>query len=130
LAWVRQRPYDPFSWRSNVSGGLLLFASSPATVGDSVGIILPLTEMGNIRDKRGLDFMTKIFGLIALAGLVVGIIGGHSVPGGLGKAVFGVFFILVFLAKLGDFWSAERPETTHDHGGLMGKGGHGHDHSH
>jgi hypothetical protein len=37
-----------------------------------------------------------------------------------------VFFILFFLAKLFGFWGAEKPETTHDHGGLMGKGGHGH----
>ena len=73
--------------------------------------------------------MTKIFGLIALIGAVVAAIG-HNNPivTGSGKAIFGVFFIMVFLAKLGDFWTAEKPESTHDHGGLMGKGGHGHDH--
>jgi hypothetical protein len=71
--------------------------------------------------------MTKIFGAIALIGLAVALIW-HSNPvvSGSGKAVFGVFFILVFLVKLADYWSTERPETTHDHGGLMGKGGHGH----
>ncbi|HEY6229090.1 MAG TPA: hypothetical protein VI282_18370 [Verrucomicrobiae bacterium] len=73
--------------------------------------------------------MTKIFGAIAILGAVVAAIW-HTNPviTGLGKAFFGVFFIMVFLAKLGDFWTTEKPETTHDHGGLMGKGGHGHDH--
>ena len=71
--------------------------------------------------------MTKIFGAIALLGVVIAILGHNSaVITGLGKAIFGVFFILVFLVKLGDFWNTERPESTHDHGGLMGKGGHGH----
>jgi hypothetical protein len=73
--------------------------------------------------------MTKIFGAIALLGIVIAVLGhNNAVVTGLGKAIFGVFFILVFLLKLADFWSAERPETTHDHGGLMGKGGHGHGH--
>jgi len=71
--------------------------------------------------------MTKIFGAIAILGLAVAIIAhDNAVVTGVGKAIFGVFFILVFLAKLGDFWVQEKPETTHDHGGLMGKGGHGH----
>jgi hypothetical protein len=71
--------------------------------------------------------MTQIFGAIAILGAVIAVIG-HNNPviTGMGKAIFGVFFIMVFLVKLGGFWSAERPETTHDHGGLMGKGGHGH----
>jgi hypothetical protein len=72
--------------------------------------------------------MTKIFGAIAIIGAVVAAVW-HDNPviTGLGKAFFGVFFILVFLGKLGDFWTNEKPETTHDHGGLMGKGGgHGH----
>lgn len=71
--------------------------------------------------------MTKIFGAIAFIGLVVALMWHHNpVVTGLGKAVFGVFFIMAFLVKLGDFWTTERPETTHDHGGLMGKGGSGH----
>jgi hypothetical protein len=71
--------------------------------------------------------MTKLFGLIALIGAVVAAIG-HNNPviTGMGKAIFGVFFIMVFLAKLGDFWTTEKPEDTHDHGGLMGKGGPSH----
>jgi len=72
--------------------------------------------------------MTKIFAAIALVGLVVGFAVDHSVVAGVGKAFFGTFFIATFLVKLGDFWNAEKPETTHDHGGLMGKGGHGHGH--
>jgi hypothetical protein len=71
--------------------------------------------------------MTKLFGLIAIIGLVTAIIGrDNPVITGLGKAIFGVFFIMVFLAKLGDFWTTEKPEDTHDHGGLTGKGGHSH----
>lgn len=71
--------------------------------------------------------MTKIFGAIAILGAVVAILfHNNAIMTGLGKAIFGVFFILVFLVKLGGFWSEEKPETTHDHGGLMGKGGHGH----
>jgi len=71
--------------------------------------------------------MTKIFSGIAILGIVIALVG-HSNPvvTGLGKAIFGVFFILAFLVKLAEYWTAERPETTHDHGGLMGKGGHGH----
>ena len=73
--------------------------------------------------------MIKIFGAIALLGAVVAAIWHNdAVISGLGKAIFGVFFILVFLVKLGTFWETEKPETTHDHGGLMGKGGHGHHH--
>jgi hypothetical protein len=73
--------------------------------------------------------MTKIFGAIALLGAVTAFVGHNNpVASGAGKAFFGVFFILVFMVKLADYWSAERPETTHDHGGLMGKGGHGHGH--
>lgn len=69
--------------------------------------------------------MTKIFGAIALVGAVVALIWhDQAVVNGLGKAVFGVFFILVFIVKLANFWTAEKEETTHDHGGLMGKGGH------
>lgn len=75
--------------------------------------------------------MTKIFGAIALIGAVVAVVmHNNPVMTGLGKAIFGVFFILVFLVKLADYWTTERPETTHDHGGLMGKGGHGSDHHH
>ena len=74
--------------------------------------------------------MTKIFGAIAILGVVIAAIF-HNDPviSGLGKAIFGVFFILVFLTKLAAFWVEEKPETTHDHGGLMGKGG-GHGHGH
>jgi hypothetical protein len=73
--------------------------------------------------------MTKIFGAIALVGIVVALLGhNNAVITGAGKAIFGVFFIMVFLAKLGDFWTTEKPESTHDHGGLMDKGGHGHGH--
>ena len=72
--------------------------------------------------------MTKIFGVIALVGAVVALIWhDHAVINGLGKAIFGVCFILVFLVKLSIFWDTEKPETTQDHGGLMGKGG-GHAH--
>lgn len=71
--------------------------------------------------------MTKIFGAIALLGLVVAVIfHNNAVVTGFGKAIFGVFFILVFLVKLADAWTNEKPESTHDHGGLMDKGGHGH----
>ena len=72
--------------------------------------------------------MTKIFGAIAILGAIVAAIWhDNAIITGAGKAIFGVFFILVFLGKLGDFWTTEKPETTHDHGGLMGKGGgHGH----
>jgi len=70
--------------------------------------------------------MTKIFGLIAIIGAIIGAVSTSAVVVGMGKAIFGVFFILVFLIKLADYLSAERPESTHDHGGLMGKGGHGH----
>jgi hypothetical protein len=80
------------------------------------------------KQKERLEFdMTKIFGVIAVIGLAIALIAhDNAVVTGLGKAIFGVFFILVFLSKLGDFWTQEKPETTHDHGGLMGKGGHGH----
>ena len=71
--------------------------------------------------------MSKIFLAVAIVGLVIGFVfHKHPVIDGLGKAVFGVFFILFFLAKLFGFWGGEKPETTHGHGGLMGKGGHGH----
>ena len=90
--------------------------------------ILTLQDGRFLRKKSGSNFdMTKIFGAIAILGAVVAAIW-HNNPviTGLGKAFFGVFFILVFLGKLGDFWTTEKPETTHDHGGLMGKGGHSH----
>jgi hypothetical protein len=90
--------------------------------------ILPLRGRTFLSKKNGSNFdMTKIFGAIAIIGLVLAIVA-HSNPvlTGVGKAIFGVFFILVFLSKLGDYWIEEKPETTHDHGGLMGKGGHGH----
>jgi hypothetical protein len=75
--------------------------------------------------------MTKIFGAIAILGAVVALLfHNNAVISGLGKAIFGVFFIMVFLVKLGGFWDTEKPETTHDHGGLMGKGGHGDHHHH
>lgn len=70
--------------------------------------------------------MTKIFWLIAFAGVLAALFGPNAVVVGLGKAIFGVFFIMVFLVKLANYWTEEKPETTHDHGGLMGKGGHGH----
>lgn len=70
--------------------------------------------------------MTKIFGAIAIIGLIVGFSASHPVAVGLGKAMFGVFFIVVYLSFMFRFLTNERPETTHDHGGLMGKGGHGH----
>jgi hypothetical protein len=85
---------------------------------------------GFLGQKQRLEFdMTKIFGAIAILGAVVAF-AGHNNPviNGLGIAFFGVFFILVFLTKLGNFWTTEKPETTHDHGGLMGKGGHSHPH--
>ncbi|HUS34037.1 MAG TPA: hypothetical protein VM680_01675 [Verrucomicrobiae bacterium] len=73
--------------------------------------------------------MTKIFGAIAILGAVVALLfHNNAVISGLGKAIFGVFVIMVFLVKLGAFWDTEKPETTHDHGGLMGKGGPGHHH--
>jgi hypothetical protein len=73
--------------------------------------------------------MIKIFGAISLLGLVVALVGhNNAVVSGSGKAIFGVFFILVCMTKLADYFSSERPETTHDHGGLMGKGGQGHGH--
>jgi hypothetical protein len=88
-----------------------------------------LRAAGFLGKNSGSNFdMTKIFGAIAIIGAVVAAVW-HDNPviTGLGKAFFGVFFILVFLGKLGDFWTNEKPETTHDHGGLMGKGGgHGH----
>ena len=74
--------------------------------------------------------MTKIFGAIAILGLVLAIVfHNNAVLNGVGKAFFGTFFILVFLVKLASYWTEEKPETTHDHGGLMGKGG-GHGHGH
>lgn len=75
--------------------------------------------------------MTKIFGAIAILGAVVAILfHNNAIMTGVGKAIFGVFFIMVFLVKLGSFWDTEKPETTHDHGGLMGKDGHGDHHHH
>jgi hypothetical protein len=75
--------------------------------------------------------MTKIFAAIAILGAAMGwFFASNPVLSGLGKALFGTFFIMVFLVKLAAFWSKERPETTHDHGGLMGKGGHDHGHGH
>lgn len=74
--------------------------------------------------------MTKIFSAIAIIGLVVGLVSSHPIIMGVGKAIFGVFFILAYLVKMFAWVEAEKPETTHDHGGLMGKGGHGHGHSH
>ena len=75
--------------------------------------------------------MIKIYGALAILGALLAIVA-HNNPvlTGLGKALFGVFFIMAFLTKLGNFWNHEKPETTHDHGGLMGKGGHGHDPHH
>ena len=90
--------------------------------------ILELRDAENFRINNGSNWnMRNIFLAIAVAGLAIGFIF-HKVPvvDGAGKAVFGVFFILYFLSKLFEFLSSERPETTHDHGGLMGKGGHGH----
>lgn len=79
-----------------------------------------------LKEKQRLEFdMSKIFGAIAILGAIVAIVGHNSpVVTGVGKAIFGVFFILVFIVKLADYWVNEKPETTHDHGGLMGKGGH------
>ena len=73
--------------------------------------------------------MTKIFMGIAVLGVIVAAVW-HNNPviTGAGKAIFGVFFIMAYLVKLGDYLNNERPETTHDHGGLMGKGGQGHGH--
>jgi hypothetical protein len=92
------------------------------------GAILRLRGRRFLSKKSGSNFdMTKIFGAIAILGAVVALIWhNNAVMTGLGKAIFGVFFILVFLLKLADFWGNEKPEATHDHGGLMGKGGHGH----
>jgi hypothetical protein len=91
---------------------------------------LTLQDRPFLSKKNGSNFdMTKIFGVIAIVGAVVALaMHDNPIATGLGKAIFGVFFILVFLSKLGDFWTAEKPETTHDHGGLVGKGGHGHGH--
>jgi hypothetical protein len=90
---------------------------------------LALRAAGFLGRNNGSNFdMTKIFGAIAILSAVVAAIW-HNDPviSGLAKAIFGVFFILVFLLKLADFWTNEKPESTHDHGGLMGKGGgHGH----
>jgi hypothetical protein len=83
----------------------------------------------HFKDKERLELtMTKIFGAIAILGAIIAAVGHNNpVVTGLGKAIFGVFFIMAFLVKLAEFWTAEKPETTHDHGGLMGKGGgHGH----
>jgi len=71
--------------------------------------------------------MTKIFGLLTIVAGAVAFFAEDRVIDGIAKAFAGVFFIMVFMVKLADYWTTERPETTHDHGGLMGKGGgHGH----
>jgi uncharacterized membrane protein YfcA len=74
--------------------------------------------------------MTKIATIIAVIGLAVGIFASNHVINGTGKAIFGVFFIVAFVNRMLGALNQERPETTHDHGGLMGKGGHGGGHSH
>ncbi len=74
--------------------------------------------------------MTKIATIICLIALAVGFLSSNHVINGTGKAIAGVCFIVIFVNKMLGALNKERPETTHDHGGLMGKGGHGGGHSH